>query len=130
VLYVLHPTAPPWLASQRGEILPIYRTAALGFGQLHLHVAKALLDTGFRTSNVVAAFPSLHAAYPMLLLLFIWPRARWLTRVVALGYVLAMAFMLIATGEHWLIDVLAGWVLAVIVTAGPQFVRRVRKHHA
>ncbi len=115
--YVLHPTAPPWLAAHEGTIKPVFRSAALGLEQIQLHVAKRILDTGVSTTNLVAAFPSLHAAYPMLLLLFCW-RSHAVWRTLLTLYTVGMAFMLVATGEHWVVDVLAGWTFAALVHFG------------
>jgi len=58
--------------------------------------------------------PSLHAAYPMLLLLFFWKRARPAVRAVLVSYVLAMAFTLVYTGEHFVLDEVVGWSYAII----------------
>ena len=56
--------------------------------------------------------PSLHAGSAMLVALFLWPMASTLWRVVLLGYVLLMALALIYTGEHYAVDVVAGWLTA------------------
>ena len=56
--------------------------------------------------------PSLHAAYPVLLMLFFWSSAgkwRWLLPL----YPLLMAFSLVYTGEHYVFDILLGWVYAI-----------------
>ncbi len=70
---------------------------------------------GSEFANNVAAMPSLHAAYPMLILLFFWSRARRTVRALLVGYVLAMAFTLVYTGEHFVTDELAGWACAIAV---------------
>jgi membrane-associated phospholipid phosphatase len=65
-------------------------------------------------ADPVAAVPSLHAAYPLLLVLFFWKSAgrwRWLLAL----YPLAMALTLVYTGEHFVIDVLLGWMYATVV---------------
>jgi membrane-associated phospholipid phosphatase len=71
-----------------------------------------------KVANDIAAMPSLHAAYPMLLLLFFWARARPWMRALLVGYVLAMAFSLVYLGEHFVIDELAGWCAAAAVYFG------------
>jgi membrane-associated phospholipid phosphatase len=82
--------------------------------------AVALWQTDDAFYNDVAALPSLHAAYPLLLLLFFWGAGR--TVRLGLGaYVLAMAFTLVYTGEHYVSDIVVGWAYAgasfVAVTA-------------
>ena len=62
--------------------------------------------------------PSLHAAIAMLVSLFLWPRVSWWWRPLVAAYPLAMALMLVATGEHYFFDVALGWVYAAAVMAG------------
>src|SRR5262249_28123176 len=63
-------------------------------------------------ANDVAAVPSLHAAYTMLIALFLWPRLdrRW--RPLLVAYPIGMGLSLVYLGEHYLIDILLGWVYA------------------
>jgi membrane-associated phospholipid phosphatase len=70
------------------------------------------VEKGAAYSNPVAAMPSLHAAIPMMLALLFWSRARWWLRTLLLTYALAMAVTLVYTGEHYVVDVLLGWVYA------------------
>jgi hypothetical protein len=65
--------------------------------------------------NPVAAMPSLHAGYSMLFTWFFFKRTRrvWAKALLAL-YPLVMAFTLVFGGEHYMIDILAGWVLAIL----------------
>jgi membrane-associated phospholipid phosphatase len=61
----------------------------------------------------VGALPSLHAAWPFLLLVFFWPMAgRW--RVLLVAYALAMAFTLVYTGDHFVFDILLGWAYVIV----------------
>jgi membrane-associated phospholipid phosphatase len=62
--------------------------------------------------NLVAAVPSLHSAFTMLVALFLWPRVRRPLRPLLLLYPLAMGLTLMATGEHYFFDVLLGWMYA------------------
>jgi membrane-associated phospholipid phosphatase len=64
--------------------------------------------------NTVAAMPSLHAAYPMMLLLFFWHAGR-AVRVGLAAYTLAMGYALVYGGEHFVTDILAGWLMAGLV---------------
>lgn len=112
--YVLYPAMPPWLASQTGHIAPITRIIPVVWNHVGVHGAAAVFTGGNKFDNNIAAMPSLHAAYPMLLLLFFWKRARRPLRTVLVVYVLAMAFTLVYTGEHFVIDEVVGWTYAVV----------------
>jgi len=76
--------------------------------------------------NTVAAMPSLHAAYPFMLLLFFW-RSGWAVRAGLGAYTLAMAFALVYGGEHFVADILAGWALAALAFGVVDGLRRARR---
>jgi hypothetical protein len=113
--YVFYPAMPPWLASKTHHIAPITRIIPVVWDHVGVHGAAAIFTGGNEFDNNIAAMPSLHAAYPMLLLLFFWRRSRPQVRAVLVTYVLAMAFTLVYTGEHFVIDELVGWSYALIV---------------
>ena len=99
--YWLYPAQPPWMALGAERIVPGV------WDHLGVGTMQSAYENGSLV-NTVAAMPSLHAAYPAMLLLFFWPRAR-----VALAlYTLAMGFALVYGGEHFVTDILAGWAMA------------------
>ena len=115
VTYVLYPAMPPWLASQTGHLPATTRIVPFVWGHLGIHQAEALFTGADRFDNNIAAMPSLHAAYPMLICLFFWNRANRWFRALLVSSVLAMAFTLVYTGEHFVIDEFVGWTYAVVV---------------
>jgi membrane-associated phospholipid phosphatase len=48
----------------------------------------------------------------MLLLLFFWPAGWWVRGALA-AYTLAMGWTLVYGGEHFVLDIVAGWALAL-----------------
>ena len=74
---------------------------------------EELFQRGWEYSNPVAAVPSLHAAYTLLVTLFLWRVARWARPLLAL-YPLAMAFALVYTAEHYVFDILLGWAYTLV----------------
>ncbi|UMG93397.1 phosphatase PAP2 family protein [Nocardioides sp. TF02-7] len=118
--YVLYPAAPPWLVSERGEIGAVERISHLGWEHLRLDGVAELVLWGQQGSNPVAAMPSLHAGAALLVALFLWPCVGRLARTALSAYVVAMAWTLVYTGEHYVVDVLAGWLVAALgaVAAG------------
>jgi hypothetical protein len=113
ITYVLYPAMPPWLASQTHHIGKVTRIIPDVWNHVGIHGAAFLFTGGNKFDNNIAAMPSLHAAYPMLLLLFFWKRARRPLRVLLVTYVFAMAFTLVYTGEHFVIDEFVGWAYAI-----------------
>src|SRR5699024_5804486 len=64
-----------------------------------------------------AAVPSLHAALTAMVAIFLWRRVAAGWRPVLVGYALIMAFSLVYTAEHYVVDILVGWGFAVAVLA-------------
>jgi membrane-associated phospholipid phosphatase len=110
--YALFPAVPPWMASARGELEPTERIARVVSRDIPIGRFGALWEHGERYANDVAAVPSLHAAYAMLIALFFWRLARWRWRVLLAAYAVAMGLALVYTAEHYVSDVLAGWLYA------------------
>ncbi len=118
VTYLVLPAAPPWYLAWKGMLdgpdgLPLIAylkpaafeqlADALGFDGRY---AYSFIFRGVNPNNV-AAFPSLHVAYPVLTFLFLrraFGRVGWL----ALGYAGLVAFSVVYTGDHWVIDLIAG----------------------
>jgi membrane-associated phospholipid phosphatase len=113
--YVVYPAAPPWWASAQGSIGPVQRVSDLGWEPLHLGWVADLVELGQSGSNPVAAMPSLHAGAALLVALFLWPSVSGvLLRALLVAYALTMAVTLVYTGEHYVVDVLAGWLVAAV----------------
>jgi membrane-associated phospholipid phosphatase len=131
--FYLFPAAPPWAAGERGLLPGLIRiphnpapnpSGAHGY---HSISVSRLIDP-----NPYAAIPSLHAGYAFLCYLFVvclvW-RTRWRWWAVALGalYPLAQSFAVVYTGNHYVIDLLIGYLYAAAaVWAVAAFWRRRR----
>ena len=124
--YILFPGTPPWLASQTGHLPPISRTIGYMWQHVHVYPAAALFETSNRYVNDVAAIPSLHAAYTLLVVLFFWTRVKLWARPLLVLYPLAMGFTLVYTGEHYVFDVVLGWAYAVGVYSAVMAYERLR----
>jgi membrane-associated phospholipid phosphatase len=114
--YALYPAVPPWMSSEQGHLAPVTRIVPYAWSHIHVFSFDTLFQTGSQYANDVAAMPSLHAAYSLLLSMYLWgmARRRW-QRALLAAYPLAMAFALVYTGEHFFIDVLFGWLYGVAV---------------
>jgi membrane-associated phospholipid phosphatase len=123
VCFIL-PTAPPWLASEVGQLDGITRIMPMVTGVF----SGSAYETGNRIagSNEVAAMPSLHMAVTVVIALLVCDASRrWgPIRYLAFAYPAAMAFVLVYLGEHYFVDAAAGafvalgaWHLAARLTA-------------
>jgi hypothetical protein len=120
VTYVLYPAAPPWLAAREGVIEPVQRISGAGWEVLGLPRAGALLADSQGQVNQVAAVPSLHTAFAVLVCLVLYPVAtRTWMRVALVAYAALMPVVLVWSGEHYVVDTLLGaaYAGAVVVLA-------------
>ena len=111
VCYVLIPVAPPRFAGSFGPPLAVEDIARSTFTQLHFAPVTTWLY-GSISGNPVAAFPSLHSAYPLLAYFFArsrWPRAS----LILLLWAAAIWFSVVYLGHHYVIDVVAGIAFAI-----------------
>jgi hypothetical protein len=122
-LWLLVPAAPPWYIRTHGCAIDLNALpsegaalaradAALGITYFHSFYSRA--------SSVFGAMPSMHCAYPTLGLLTAWRHSGWKTRPLHLFYVFWMACAALYLDHHWVLDVLGGWLVAIVavLTAG------------
>jgi membrane-associated phospholipid phosphatase len=113
MLFILFPTVPPWMAAKNYHLLPpLTRSAGRGFSAVGLHAAVNSWKNARDWGNAVAAMPSLHASFALIVPAFFlpWIKPRWLKAVV-LTFPVVMLTSLVYLAEHWVIDGLVGWVI-------------------
>src|SRR5262245_21262696 len=113
ITYVLYPAVPPWLASQHGDLAHTHRVVRELWDHLGCHTIAGMFSGANVCVNDVAAIPSLHAAYPLMIALCFWRRSGAATKAVLVLYALAMAAALVYTGEHYVFDIVLGWLYAI-----------------
>ena len=64
----------PWMASQAHLMAPITRIIPNVWPYVGLHSAGSVVEHGYQYANNVAAVPSLHAAFSLLIAITLWPR--------------------------------------------------------
>ncbi|MEW5991878.1 MAG: phosphatase PAP2 family protein [Chloroflexota bacterium] len=118
VTYLILPVAPPWYAADHGLISGPDGTPAIAYlkAQGFSDIARLF---GFEgrylysytiyeiNPNAVAAFPSLHAAYPFLAFLFArraFGRAGWLMAL----YTACVWFSIVYLADHYVVDIIGG----------------------
>ena len=116
VIYYLYPAAPPWYIQLHGtelDVLTKGNTAGLGrFDRFfHAGIFSSLYE---QSSNVFAAMPSLHASYPVIVLYY---GLRNRLGKVNIAFAVIMAgiwFAAVYSSHHYILDVLAGILCAVV----------------
>ena len=112
-MYFLIPSDPPWLSPD-----PVNSPAAVQVQRVMEPVGKnlggGLYSASYKVigeSNPIAAMPSIHMAITFLLI-FIAARAnrKWL--IGALAYSFFMGLALVYLGEHYVVDIVVGMLIA------------------
>lgn len=123
--YILYPAAPPWYAARHGLTDPVVRISSRGWLYLHWQHAGTLVRAGQAGVNNVAAMPSLHTATATVIALFFIPRIRWWPGKILLGcYPILMGLTLVYSAEHYVVDLLFGYLYGILVTVGAVLVQR------
>ncbi|ARS35206.1 phosphatase PAP2 family protein [Pontibacter actiniarum] len=111
VVYYLYPAAPPWYVQLHGFDFIAKtpgNTAGLSRfdGFFGITIFNALYAKG---SNVFAAMPSLHSAYPLIVLYYALRNNLSIAAKVVFGIItVGIWFAAVYTSHHYVLDVLAG----------------------
>lgn len=110
VFYLVIPTAPPRFVEGFTDVLFVHSDA--GWWGADASAPKGLGGL----TNELAAFPSMHAGWALWvafavasLTCSLWARG------AAVAYAVITGVVIVGTGNHWVVDVLAGW--AVVAAA-------------
>jgi hypothetical protein len=110
--FIIFPAMPPWMASNQGFIPPLKKIMDQVMASF-AHPIDVPSVYRYFGANLVAAVPSLHAAYPWLIFLFLHKKLKaW--ALLALPYVFGVWFAVTYLGEHYAIDVIIGIIYACV----------------
>ncbi|MHB8571375.1 MAG: phosphatase PAP2 family protein [Candidatus Dormibacteria bacterium] len=115
VTFLLLPVSPPWLSSLHGDLPVVHKITDETVTKLHQNIDLGPVYSflyGFNP-NKVAAFPSLHAAFPLLATLYAF-RAFGRRAWPLIPYTAMVWVAIVYLGEHYVVDALGGAVFAVI----------------
>ena len=113
MIYYLLPSNPPWLSGEPFDT-PASATVYRIMDPVGEQVGGGFYDASYKVigeSNPIAAMPSIHLAITALLM---FPAGyfgrRW--RLLAIAYAATMGLALVYLGEHYVIDVVVGAMIA------------------
>ncbi|KHL11216.1 UNVERIFIED_CONTAM: hypothetical protein LK11_43195 [Mumia flava] len=107
--YLLLPTAPPRLTGGYHDVLAT--TSGVGWWGTDASAPEAFAGS----TNELAAFPSMHAGWALwVALVALEVTTSRAVRVAALLYALITAVVVVATANHWVLDVVVGLVLVLL----------------
>jgi hypothetical protein len=117
--YAVFPTAPPRFLPEWGFI-----DSVSDFTGMHVSHASASMNALF---NPYAAVPSMHVAFALMIG---WPLASlsrtWIASVLWRLYPLLIAFVIIATANHFIIDAVLGALTAGVSALGARRLGQMR----
>ena len=124
-IFWLYPLAPPRMLTSRGYVDVVARSHAV----ISWHSGVLV-----HSADQLAGMPSLHVAWATWSGLALWRlRPRRVVAALAITYPLLTAAVVIATGNHYLLDVLAGATVALTALAlqtGSSRAWRHARHHS
>jgi hypothetical protein len=115
-MFVLLPTAPPWMVASPKypyQLLPpLARHTGEGLKSLGFYGFFHDWNNALDWANAVAAMPSLHAGFALFVPAFFLPLVRpWWGKALLMVFPVTMLTALVYFAEHWVIDGLVGWSL-------------------
>jgi membrane-associated phospholipid phosphatase len=116
--YHVYPAAAPWYFHKYGCAVDLAARASEGPALAHVdHILHFGYFAGMygRASDVFGAMPSLHVAYPLLIVLYGWRRFGTAMRAASVGFFSLMVFAAVYLDHHWIVDILAGVVDCVVM---------------
>jgi hypothetical protein len=115
VVYYTFPAAPPWYVYEHG--FTFHATTPGNTGGLskfdsyfNVSIFKSIYAKG---SNVFAAMPSLHSAYPIIVMYYGLKNKLGFINIILATVMIGIWFTAIYTSHHYILDVLAGIVCAI-----------------
>ncbi|NNG38410.1 phosphatase PAP2 family protein [Flexivirga sp. ID2601S] len=103
--YLTMPTAPPRMAGLT-DVLSVHSDDGWWGGDASAPRAFA------GSTNELAAFPSMHAGWALWVALAVAAvSGAWWLRTLGFAYAAVTALVVVGTANHWVLDVLVGWVI-------------------
>lgn len=119
--YLSVPMAPPRFVEGYTDVLALHASA--GWWGADASAPRGMGDL----TNELAAFPSLHAGWALWVALVLaaagvgrlWRTFGWV-------HALLTPFVVVGTGNHWVLDVVAGWAVVAVAWAGVEILTQRR----
>ena len=119
IIYYIYPAAPPWYVDVYGFDLHLgVHGNRAGFARFDEITNIPVFENIYnKNANVLAAIPSLHAAYPVILLFYGIKKGLGWINYLFIIFMIGIWFSAVYSGHHYIIDVVLGVVVALVVIA-------------
>jgi membrane-associated phospholipid phosphatase len=114
--YYTYPAAPPWYLQEHGLIADLKTAGSTaGLHRFDDYFGVNIFQSIYaKSSNVFAAMPSLHSAYPLIVVYYGFKKKLGYFNIIFMIVTIGIWFAAIYTSHHYILDVLAGILCAVI----------------
>jgi len=116
-IYYLYPAAPPWYVQNYGFDLQygILGNRA-GLERFDNLIGVSIFESIYnKNANVLAAIPSLHSAYPIIVLYYAFKKGiKKSVKALFVLFLFGIWFSAIYSSHHYVVDVLAGITTAIV----------------
>jgi hypothetical protein len=115
IIYYLHPAAPPWYVQEHGlAFQPLTMGSTAGLARFDSFFGVSIFKGIYaKNANVFAAMPSLHSAYPVIVLFYALKNRMGALNILFFTIMLGIWFAAVYTSHHYVLDVLAGICVAL-----------------
>lgn len=126
ITYHVLPAAPPWYYHAHGCEISMTALPSAGPRLTHvdeyfgIHYFRGMYE---RSSDLYGALPSLHVAYPLLIVIEGWRSFGWPARIASILFAMTMAFAAVYLDHHWVIDVVLGVIYCLTATTLVRFIQ-------
>jgi PAP2 superfamily len=124
--YALYPAAPPRLASATGITDIMAHFSQYGWWGGAASAPRGIGDA----TNQYAAMPSMHFGWSLWCAIQLWGFNNRIARTVAVAYPTILGLVVLGTGNHFLLDVVAGAGCVVLAYGVVTLIRRVARSRA
>jgi hypothetical protein len=116
VVYYLYPAAPPWYVYEHGfNFNPATPGNTGGLAKFDAYFNVSIFKSIYaKGSNVFAAMPSLHSAYPIIVMYYGLKNRLGFINIVLATVMVGIWLTAIYTSHHYILDVLAGIICAIL----------------
>jgi hypothetical protein len=116
MIYYSFPAAPPWYIQAHGFVFhpatPGNTAGLIRFDNyFNVHIFQSIYQKG---SNVFAAMPSLHSAYPIIVVYYAFKNRVGFGKYILATVMVGIWLTAIYTSHHYILDVLVGILTAIL----------------
>ncbi len=115
-IYYIYPAAPPWYVQNYGFDLHIgVKGSRAGLERFDNLIGIPVFEGIYnKNANVLAAMPSLHSAYPVVVLFYAFKnRINYFVKALFVIFLFGIWFSAVYSSHHYIIDVVAGVFVAI-----------------